>query len=73
MEKKPYICPKCSNHQYKIERLSMFRGNIARLFNVSNKQFHTVCCTKCGYTEFYQLDSDIQFDCLYDTDENDHK
>ncbi len=64
MKKKPYICPKCSNHRYKIERLSMFRGNFARLFYAANKHFHAISCTKCGYTVFYQFDSDIQIDFI---------
>ena len=49
-----YICPKCGNNQYESDRFQATGGNFARLFDVQNKRFITITCTRCGYTELYK-------------------
>jgi predicted nucleic-acid-binding Zn-ribbon protein len=32
-------------------------GALSAIFDVSNRQFTTVTCTRCQYTEFYRTDA----------------
>lgn len=56
MEK--WKCPKCNNEEFEKDQFQATGGNFAKLFNVQNKKFITVCCTNCGYTEIYKVDTD---------------
>lgn len=54
MDKIQYTCPKCGNTNYETDQFQATGGNFAKLFDVQNKRFHTVTCTRCGYTELYK-------------------
>ena len=54
MEKTQYICPKCGNRSYETDQFQATGGNLAKLFDVQNKKFITISCTRCGYTELYK-------------------
>jgi len=54
MEKKEYVCPKCGNRQYEVDEMRATGGAFAKIFDVQNKKFTTISCTKCGYTELYK-------------------
>lgn len=54
MEKKQYVCPKCQNMNYSSDQFQATGGNFAKLFDVQNKKFITISCTKCGFTELYK-------------------
>ncbi|MCU9816434.1 zinc ribbon domain-containing protein [Paraclostridium sp. AKS73] len=54
MEKKQYVCPKCSNTSYESDQFQATGGNFAKIFDIQNKKFITISCTKCGYTELYK-------------------
>lgn len=54
MEKKQYVCIKCGNMEYEADQFQATGGNFAKLFDVQNKKFVTVSCTRCGYTELYK-------------------
>ena len=45
-----YVCPKCGNRTYETDQFQATGGNFAKLFDVQNKRFVTVSCTRCGYT-----------------------
>ena len=47
-------CPKCGNEEYEKDQLQATGGNFAKVFDVQNKKFITISCTKCGYTELYK-------------------
>lgn len=49
-----YRCPKCSNTTYEIDQMQATGGTFSKLFNIQNKKFSSVTCTKCTYTEFYK-------------------
>ena len=54
---------KCNNSYYRalVYALSLSpetRKNFAKIFDVQNKKFNTVSCTKCGYTELYRGETD---------------
>lgn len=54
MEQKQYVCPKCGNMKYESDQFQATGGNFAKIFDVQNKKFITISCTKCGYTELYK-------------------
>lgn len=53
-EKIQYICPKCGCTRYERDRIQTTGGNFSKLFDVQNKRYTAVICTRCGYTEFYR-------------------
>lgn len=57
MEKLNYECPKCGNRQYEVDEIRATGGILSKIFDVQNKKFTTVACTKCKYTELYKTDS----------------
>lgn len=54
MDKKQYICPKCNNTSYESDQFQATGGTFEKLFNVQNKKFITISCSKCGFTELYK-------------------
>ena len=47
-------CPKCGNQQYETDEFRATGGALAKVFDVQNKKFSTVTCTRCQYTEMYR-------------------
>ena len=64
MERQQYVCPKCGNMEYEADQFQATGGNFAKLFDVQNKRFPTITCTRCGYTELYKEMSDGAMDVL---------
>ncbi len=67
MEIKNYTCVKCGNQQYEVDEFCATGGGFSKLFDVQNKRFTTITCTKCKYTEIYKgTTSDLEniFDFL---------
>ncbi|MDA9471919.1 zinc ribbon domain-containing protein [Enterococcus sp. 5H] len=54
MERKQYVCDKCGNTHYISDQFQATGGNFSKLFDVQNKKFITVSCSKCGFTELYR-------------------
>ncbi|MHC5248473.1 zinc ribbon domain-containing protein [Enterococcus sp. LJL120] len=54
MEKKQYVCEKCGNNHYEADQFQATGGNFAKIFDVQNKKFITISCSRCGFTELYQ-------------------
>lgn len=52
MEK--WRCPKCGNEEYEQDQFQATGGEFAKIFDVQNKKFITISCSKCGYTELYK-------------------
>ena len=46
------------------DQLQATGGNFAKLFDIQNKRFVTVSCTRCGYTELYRQPEDGAMDVL---------
>ncbi len=57
MPRGQYQCPKCHNHEYDADVFRATGGGFAKLFDVQNRKFTTVTCTRCKYTEIYKADS----------------
>lgn len=49
-----YVCAKCGNNIFENDQFQATGGTFAKMFDVQNKKFITVSCTKCGYTELYK-------------------
>jgi predicted nucleic-acid-binding Zn-ribbon protein len=54
MKKTKYQCPKCSNTVCEIDMIQTTGGFWTKFFNIQNKRFTTVTCTKCKFTELYK-------------------
>ncbi|MEA1985964.1 MAG: zinc ribbon domain-containing protein [Candidatus Marinimicrobia bacterium] len=57
MEQLNYRCPKCGNTEYEVDEIRATGGMFSKIFDVQNKRFTTVTCTKCSYTELYKAKS----------------
>jgi predicted nucleic-acid-binding Zn-ribbon protein len=49
-----FECVKCSNTDYELGEIRAAGGFWSKFFNIENKRFTSVTCTKCKYTEFYK-------------------
>ena len=49
-----WMCPKCGNQAFQKDQFQATGGNFAKIYNVQNKKFITISCTRCGYTELYR-------------------
>jgi predicted nucleic-acid-binding Zn-ribbon protein len=54
-----YICPKCRNDLYETDEFRATGGFLSKVFDVQNRKFTTVTCTRCRYTEIYKADSSM--------------
>jgi len=57
-------CMKCGNTEFEKDQFQATGGNFAKIFDVQNKKFVTVSCTKCGYTEIYKTETDAGMNIL---------
>ncbi len=54
MQHPGYTCPKCGNKEFESDVIRTTGGRFAKIFDVQNKKFTTVTCTRCKYTEMYK-------------------
>lgn len=52
-----FKCPKCSSSLYEIDEFRAVGGFWTKVFDIQNKRFTTVTCTRCKYTEIYKIPS----------------
>ena len=57
-------CVKCENTEFEKDQIQTTGGNLSKLFDIQNKKFVTVTCTKCGYTEFYKVETSAGMNIL---------
>lgn len=57
MNRSSWECPKCKNTSYDEDILAATGGGLTKFFNVQNKKFITVTCTRCKYTEMYKTET----------------
>lgn len=53
MNKLKYKCPKCGSTICEIGEIRTTGSFLTKIFNIQNKRFTTVTCSKCSYTELY--------------------
>ena len=49
-----YKCPKCNNTAYDVGEMRATGGTLSKIFDVQNKKYTSVTCTRCSYTEFFK-------------------
>lgn len=49
-----WTCPKCNCDEFQTDAFAATGTGIARLFDFQNKQYTTVTCDNCSYTEIYR-------------------
>ncbi len=57
MNQHKYTCPKCGSKQYELDEIRTVGGRLAKLFDVQNKKFTVVSCSRCKYSELYKGDT----------------
>jgi predicted nucleic-acid-binding Zn-ribbon protein len=57
MNQAGYKCPKYGNRNYETDEFRATGGIFTKIFDVQNKKFTTVSCTRCSYTEIYKASS----------------
>lgn len=53
---KGWSCPKCANMTYDEDSIAVTGTGLSKIFDVQNRKFTTVTCTRCSYTEFYKIE-----------------
>jgi uncharacterized protein len=56
MEHNHWQCPKCDNRRFESGDFAATGRGWSKFFNIQNRAFTTVTCTKCKYTEIYRTD-----------------
>ncbi|BDU50422.1 zinc ribbon domain-containing protein [Haliovirga abyssi] len=56
---KNYKCPKCGNNSYETDTIATTGGGFSKIFDVQNKKFTAVTCTRCKYTELYKAETSM--------------
>ena len=59
MSQETYTCTKCDNSEFESKQFQATGTILRKLFNVPNKKFTTVSCTKCIYSKIYKGDTNI--------------
>jgi len=54
MNQKNFICTKCGNRKAETDEIRTTGSGFTKYFNIQNRKFTAVICTKCGFTEFYR-------------------
>jgi len=54
MNQKSYTCAKCGNHQADVDNIRTTGAGFTKFFNIQNRRFVAVSCSKCGFTELYR-------------------
>lgn len=47
-------CPKCGHTDAEVDDIATTGDGMSRLFDVQNRRYKAVSCTRYGYTEFYK-------------------
>ena len=51
---KSWHCPKCENARYETDEITTTGSGLSKFFNIQNRKYTAVTCTRCSYTEFYR-------------------
>ncbi|MFO7621178.1 MAG: zinc ribbon domain-containing protein [Bacteroidales bacterium] len=52
-----YTCPKCGTRTCEIGEVRTASSFLTKIFNIQNRKFTSVVCSKCKYTELYNVPS----------------
>ena len=54
MQHDNWSCPKCDQKEYEVGEMRVTGSFWTKIFNIQNKKYSSVSCSKCYYTEFYK-------------------
>lgn len=54
MNKRTYTCVKCGNRNADTDEIRTTGSGFTKYFNIQNRKFTAVICTRCGFTELYK-------------------
>ena len=54
MQHVKWHCEKCDHRDFEVDEFRATGGAFAKIFDVQNKKFTTVSCSRCGYTEIFK-------------------
>ena len=57
MEHENWRCLKCQCGEFETDQFAATGGGLTKFFNIQNKKFTTVSCSKWTYTEIYKTDT----------------
>lgn len=57
MQHENWECPKCKNDEFETDQFAATGGGLTKIFDIQNKKFTTVSCTRCGFTEIYRAET----------------
>ena len=52
---KKFVCAKCGHKGGLEDEVAMTGTGLSKLFDIQHNEFLAISCTKCGYTELYNL------------------
>ena len=52
--KKTFTCPKCGSKKAEADKIRTTGAGFTRFFNIQNRRFTAVSCSRCGFTELYR-------------------
>lgn len=55
MEHRNWHCPKCNNRTFETDSIATTGTGFSKFFDIQNRKFATVSCSRCGYTEMYKM------------------
>ena len=66
MQHQNWSCPKCNHKEYEVGEIRVTGSFWTKIFNVQNKRYASVSCSKCSYTEFYKNQSSSRLANIFD-------
>lgn len=57
MQHKNWQCSKCQSTEFEVGRIATTSGGLSKFFNVQDRAFTTVTCSRCKFTEIYKTKS----------------
>ncbi len=51
-----FVCAKCGSKEATVARFAATGTGLSKFIDIQHKQFITISCTTCGYTEIYNSD-----------------
>lgn len=64
MDRVQYRCDKCGFTSFTSDQFQATGGNFSKIFDIQNKKFQTVSCSRCGFTELYKSQGSDGWDIL---------
>lgn len=52
-------CLKCENPEFETGQFAATGGGLSKMFDIQNKKFTTVTCTRCKFTEIYKAETSM--------------